>query len=179
MVSDVMKRDGLVLDLPRDANAFWGRVNKGPECWEYIGSRAKNGYGTSRTVGGYDYAHRISYRYAHGTIPEGLDLDHLCRNRACVRPDHLEPVTRRENAKRGAMSFAFTGRCISGKHEIEDDTSLALTNHGRTCRACRDDARAAHYDAIKQASRKLQIPVNEFIRTYGRSARKAREILHG
>lgn len=75
-------------------------------CWMW--QRAlRNGYGYL-SVGGRDenggrriYAHRRLYEMANGLIPSGLQLDHLCRNRACVRPDHLEPVTCTENIRRG------------------------------------------------------------------------------
>lgn len=75
-------------------------------CWEWNLLVMPNGYGrlTVSTAGhkkGY-YSHRVSYEAFVGPIPTGLDIDHLCRNRRCCNPDHLEPVTRAENLRRGA-----------------------------------------------------------------------------
>ena len=70
-------------------------------CWVWLGAKMRNGYG-QLVVGGVHYAaHRYAYQELVGAIPAGLDLDHLCRNRACTNPDHLEPVTRSENLLRG------------------------------------------------------------------------------
>ena len=76
-------------------------------CWEWAGAHTGPGYAKireggagSRIVG----AHRVVYEVCRGSIPVGMDLDHLCRNRGCVRPDHMEPVTRQENLRRGAGS---------------------------------------------------------------------------
>lgn len=65
----------------------------GDDCWEWTG-KAASGYG----------AHRRVYEWLRGPVPEGLELDHLCRNKLCVRPDHLEPVTRAENMRRRVWS---------------------------------------------------------------------------
>lgn len=66
-------------------------------CWNWLGSKNKFGYSTSHT-------HRIFYKLYKGKIPEGLILDHLCRNASCINPDHLEAVTYAENARRGLQS---------------------------------------------------------------------------
>lgn len=80
-----------------DSDRVLRRVELEGDCWAWQGSIAPNGYGK---LGG-SWAHRLSYETFVGPIPEGLDLDHLCRNRGCVNPDHLEPVTRKENLRRG------------------------------------------------------------------------------
>ena len=88
---------------------FWAWVSKdGPSgCWEWRGCKNPKGYGLFRQalpssdLGRLVIAHRFAYELSHGAIPKGLTLDHLCRNRACVRPDHLEPVSLRENIQRG------------------------------------------------------------------------------
>ena len=82
------------------------RVNHETGCWEWQGSMVENGYGVVSVNGANIKAHRRYYEVLVGPIPPGLDLDHLCRNRACVNPDHLEPVTRSVNLIRGNK-----GRC--------------------------------------------------------------------
>ena len=70
-------------------------------CWRHYGALANGGYGQVRYQTRLTVAHRVSYLVFRGDVEEGLDLDHLCRNRWCVNPWHLEPVTRSENIRRG------------------------------------------------------------------------------
>jgi hypothetical protein len=79
------------------AERFWARVEKAEDgCWEWTRGHLPAGYGQL----GRCYTHRIAYELAHGPIPEGLEIDHLCRNRGCCNPDHLEAVTHHENTLR-------------------------------------------------------------------------------
>lgn len=104
-------------------NRFWGRVTKTDSCWLWARPHS-NGYGYI-TVNGKKYlAHRLSYVWANGPVPEGLELDHLCRVRSCVNPAHLEAVTSKENTLRGKVSALRPERthCRRGH---------SLAEHGR------------------------------------------------
>jgi hypothetical protein len=73
-------------------------------CLLWTGARLPLGYGVMRYQGRIAYAHRVAWTMIHGPIPEGLVLDHLCRNPSCINPDHLEPVTQQENIRRGGSA---------------------------------------------------------------------------
>jgi hypothetical protein len=74
-------------------------------CWEWQGYVGEHGYpGTMLGPDGYESAHRVFYKRAKGPIPDGYDIDHLCRNRRCVNPDHLEAVTRTTNIRRSSST---------------------------------------------------------------------------
>jgi HNH endonuclease len=77
---------------------FWEKVEQGEGCWLWTGA-IDRGYGQF-VWNGRKRAHRVAYELIIGPIPEGLELDHLCRNKSCVRPEHLEPVTKAENIRR-------------------------------------------------------------------------------
>lgn len=80
-----------------DFARFWAKVKKTSNCWEWTDSLGRHGYGNFR-LGAREYkAHRVSYEIAHGSIPEGAEIDHRCHNRACVNPEHLRTVTRKQN----------------------------------------------------------------------------------
>ena len=88
-------------DRERVESYFLKRIKKTETCWIWIGCVKKNGYGMANI---YDHppdnAHRISYKLFKGDIPKGMQIDHLCRFKACVNPDHLEMVTQKENHRR-------------------------------------------------------------------------------
>ena len=114
---------------------FWGKVNKGGggECWIWVGRTQRQGYGIwALTVA----AHRLSYELINGAIPDGLVLDHLCRNPSCVNPNHLEPVTVRENIRRGFNQVSVNMR----KTRCPRGHPLVLKHHPskveRSCDVC-------------------------------------------
>jgi hypothetical protein len=122
------------------------------DCWTFRGALV-NGYGYTHVVdapGKYRtaFAHRVVYEELVGPVPTGKDLDHLCRNRACVNPDHLQPVSRRENLLRGQTIVARQVRrthCPRG-HEYTENTYLY--RNMRYCRACREIVNNARKRAI-------------------------------
>ena len=84
---------------------FWAKVTKTDRCWLWTGATTPKGYGQfSARASRHTYAHRYAYELLVGGIPDGLTIDHLCKTRNCVRPDHMEVVTRGENTRRGAVS---------------------------------------------------------------------------
>lgn len=115
----------------------WYAVNEGG-CWIWIKIVRADGYGSFPFNGRCVLAHRWSYEHFVGPIPDGLTLDHLCRNRACVNPNHLEPVTLRINSLRGEappIQRWREDRCIRG-HDLAEAYVRTDTGH-RMCRACR------------------------------------------
>lgn len=96
-------------------------------------------------------AHRLAYEHWVGPIPDGLQIDHLCRVRACVRPEHLEPVTRHENQRRGARGLHDgRERCVSGRHLLEGN--VYEWRGRRYCRPCQTEAAAARRAAARIAA---------------------------
>jgi hypothetical protein len=108
-------------------------------CWTWMGSRSQTGYGKFNGLG-ETLAHRVAYRLFVGPIPTGLTLDHLCRNRACVNPSHLEPVTRRVNILRGTSPQAVNARkdhCPAGHaYDSANTYHYAGKVPARACRTC-------------------------------------------
>jgi hypothetical protein len=102
-------------------------------CWIWTGTTVAKGRNGALSVNGRkELAHRFSYRLAHGSIPDGLELDHLCRVPLCVNPAHLEPVTHLENLRRGPGSKTH---CVNG-HQFTPENTRRMPNGWRRCRAC-------------------------------------------
>lgn len=103
------------------------RPNWQTGCWEWLTGKDGNGYGVRRWKGRRLMAHRVMYEELVGSIPEGLQLDHLCRNTSCVNPLHLEPVTNQENTKRGlAPSLGFSSNRSKTTGEQRDAACRAV-----------------------------------------------------
>lgn len=108
-------------------------------CWEWTGARTRNGYGHVKVGGIHWMAHRYAYTVQVGPIPDGLQLDHLCRNRACINPAHLEPVSHGENLRRGRVGRykLKNTKCPSGHPYSGHNLVVRRLRDGRTCRVCR------------------------------------------
>jgi hypothetical protein len=121
---------------------FWEKVDKrsADECWPWIAGRNSQGYGAfywNHKRGG---AHRFSYEMHNGPVSGGMELDHLCRNRLCVNPAHLESVPKAVNILRGDGAPARCARkthCPKG-HEYDEANTIHYRG-GRYCRACQSE----------------------------------------
>jgi HNH endonuclease len=116
----------------------WVSPEPNSGCWIWMGNLSPEGYGRIGINRRKMYAHRISYECFVGVIPSGLELDHKCRMRCCVNPEHLEPVTHRENGLRGISPLAENARktsCVNGHAFTPENTHVGKS--GRKCKACR------------------------------------------
>lgn len=129
---------------------FWPRVKATPEgCWEWQGNRNNVGYGLFKLNRRYVVAHRFAYEAMISEIPDGLEIDHLCRNRACVNPYHMDPVTHRVNMQRGKLAL----RAECGKGHPFAGENLAFTSSGsRVCVTCKRAASARYKQRVRAAA---------------------------
>lgn len=140
---------------------FWSKVEVA-DCWQWLGALNK-GYGQFYHQGAMRRAHRLVWEELVGPIPLDLQIDHLCRNRSCVNPDHMELVTSRENTRRtpyrprvnGAKTHCKRGHPLSGPNLLISNPNLLISNAGfRVCLACRElhsRMRAAKWRALASA----------------------------
>ncbi len=145
---------------------FWQKVrvaNSG--CWEWVAYCDKDGYGkyslaSVSSVCGRG-VHRITYHHFIARIPEGMQIDHLCRNRRCCNPEHLEAVTVGENVNRSLNYIALNRRkthCPQGHAYVGDNLVIKINRHGtesRVCKKCRND-QAREYQRHRRAAAKAK-----------------------
>jgi hypothetical protein len=133
----------------KDVRRFLAKYEVDTEtgCWNWTAGKNSWGYGTFWLNGRNERAHRFSYEALIGTIPGGLHIDHLCRNRKCVNPAHMEPVTLQENTRRGESGWkqAAKSHCPKGHPYAGSNLYLHVQPSGprRHCRTCRNEAREA------------------------------------
>ncbi len=125
----------------RTTELFWDKVTKTNLCWVWTGSLTAQGYGLYTVGWGRNKktyrAHRMAYELCVQDIPDGLELDHLCRVHNCVNPKHLEAVTHRVNCQRGSRSQNKKTHC--GKNHEFTEVNTKFSKGKRACRACARD----------------------------------------
>jgi hypothetical protein len=148
------RENGLSGGRPTTSSRFWKYVNKNGDCWVWTGDQSHNGYGRFRIQHYHKRsentnrckriaAHKYSFLESGGIINDGMQLDHLCRNRLCVKPEHLECVTPKENINRGMTAESLRARkarithCPQGHpYDHENTYKRPSREIGRECRAC-------------------------------------------
>ena len=153
-------------------------------CIVWTGARTSRGYGSfgSGDRGGRTVrAHRWYWEFTNGGIPEGLVLDHLCRNKLCVNPEHLEPVSDEENRRR---HFLLRTHCKNG-HLLDTVNTVHVGSFGRRCRICKQDSASvgkyramtgAEVDEIQQLLAS-GLPISQIANRTGRSIGTIRNII--
>ena len=149
--------------VPPLPERFWSKVNKdGPvpkhrpelgPCWIWLAYTSRKEYGRIRVEGKIRYAHTIAYELVVGPIPPGLEPDHLCRTPSCVRPSHIEPVTKKVNCLRGASFAAVNARkteCPRGHPYTPENTAMKALGR-RECRTCKNKRQLARYHRLAAA----------------------------
>ena len=126
-----------VLLKPSAEDRFWSKVDKTETCWLWA-LPVTGRYARFKLSGSDRQAHRVAYEWANGPVPDGLEIDHLCRVRHCVRPSHLEAVTHTENLRRGN---GWSGRNVRKthcpqEHPYSPGNTYTLKHGGRRCKTC-------------------------------------------
>jgi len=135
---------------------FWSKVDKSESCWIFTASGNKWGYGQFWYQGKFTGAHRFSYFLEHGEIKSKLEIHHICRNRRCVNPKHLEAISRQEHNRRWRnlapsieatkKRYADRTECLKGHLLTKDNTRVYINTSGyteRRCKTCHREREAA------------------------------------
>ncbi|EFE65780.1 HNH endonuclease [Streptomyces viridosporus ATCC 14672] len=142
-----LRKNGTLKPITPEDRLFKFVSEDASGCWPWIGAKAGTGYGMIRWDGRSRPAHRVMYEFFIGAIPEGLDLDHLCRVRHCVNPWHLDPVTRQVNIRRGDKPKVNAGKTHCPHGHPYDEANTIVYKGSRFCRKCRNARQKAHQAA--------------------------------
>lgn len=138
---------------------FWSKVDKSGDCWEWTGAKQARGYGRirdgrpGRTRN--PLAHRLSYEMHYGMPTDGLDVDHICHNRSCVRPDHLRAVTHKINSEnRAAANINNKSSGVRGVHKARNAWKVSIRHDGELLYfGCYQTKEEAEEVAIRERTR--------------------------
>ena len=147
------------MPAPLTEDQIWDRVEKTETCWTWRGHIDVRGYGRASLRGRKWYAHRLVFSLANGPVPDGLELDHLCRNHSCVNPAHLEAVPHGVNVLRGLAKAAIQARtthcrrCGGPYDRAQKHTSKKTGREhlSRTCSSCKREKDRVRWRAKKDA----------------------------
>lgn len=145
-------------------DSFWAQVDKTDACWIWTGT-TRNEYGHFRTpLFSTRLAHRIAWQDENGLVPEGLELDHLCERKGCVRPDHLEAVTHQENMRR---HYGSRDTCRNG-HAKTPENRLVMGGKER-CGVCQRATNKEAHRRYRAAKTPPMLPVASVVRAWART----------
>ena len=150
-------------------------------CWEWQGMKDRDGYGTMWISDSgkkkIRFTHRMSYEAHVEPIPNDLEIDHLCLNKACCNPEHLEVVTTQENTRRRDLAHEYDKYCRNGHARTSENTYIAKTGM-RSCRICRKLATRA-YRERKKLLAGVKPRVKRQVISGGKTHSKSRAIFEG
>ena len=139
---------------------FFKKVEIVNNCWIWQNSLTNGGYGVFRYNGKLIRSHRFCYEIFKQEIPDKLDLDHLCRNRKCVNPDHLEPVTKMENQRRSPISKMNKTHCPKG-HEYFGNNLYINPKGDRFCRICKNE-----HERLRRKKPEVKLYNREYLKNW-------------